>query len=278
MRIARVSTCAVALFCLAVAPVYAQKGKGGGAAAPHGNPHTTTAAKAPTLTTHGPSATTQGPKTTTHGPTTHGGPKSTTATTPTTKTHGNPHTTATASGTPTGGTTTATTTTSATTGTSTGTGTAATGTGTTATTTATPLNPIALKLQGKPLGDRIAKMLPPNMTLNRASSGFRNQGQFIAAVHVSQNLGIPFADLRAAMLGLPRPGTTPAPNTTLTPLSLGQAIQKLRPLANAPTEASHAETQARADLSTTTTGTTTAGTTTTTPRTTTTKTSKKKSD
>ena len=82
------------------------------------------------------------------------------------------------------------------------------------------------------------------------------------------------------MLGLPRPGTTPTPNTgtttpntTLTPLSLGQAIKQLRPLANAPTEASHAETQARADLSTTTTGTTTA-----TSGTTATKTSKKKSD
>ena len=110
------------------------------------------------------------------------------------------------------------------------------------------------------------------MTLNRASSGFRNQGQFIAAVHVSQNLGIPFADLRAAMLGLPRPGTTPAPNTTSTPLSLGQAIKQLRPQANAPIEASHAETQARADLSTTT------GTTTTTSRTPAAKTSKKKSN
>jgi len=115
-------------------------------------------------------------------------------------------------------------------------------------------------------------MLPANMTLNTASAGFRNQGQFIAAVHVSQNLGIPFADLRAAMLGLPRPGTTPAPNTTLTPLSLGQAIKQLRPQANAPTEASHAETQARADLSTTT------GTTTTTSRAPATKTSKKKSN
>jgi len=264
MRIARVSTCAVALFCLAVAPAFAQRGKGGGAAAPHGNPHTTPAAKAPTMTTHGPSATTQGPKTTTHGPTTSGSPKSNTATT-TTKTHGNPHTTAKVSGSATGGTTAPTTTTSATTGTS-------SNTGTTGTTTATPLNPIAQKLQGKPLGDRIAKMLPPNMTLNRASSGFRNQGQFIAAVHVSQNLGIPFADLRAAMLGLPRPGTTPAPNTTLTPLSLGQAIKQLRPQANAPTEASHAETQARADLSTTT------GTTTTTSRTPAAKTSKKKSN
>ena len=122
-------------------------------------------------------------------------------------------------------------------------------------------------------------MLPANMTLNTASAGFRNQGQFIAAVHVSQNLGIPFADLRAAMLGLPKPGTTPTsnttgtttPNATSTPLSLGQAIQKLRPAANATTEASHAETQARADLSTTT------GNTTTTSGTTTTKPSKKKS-
>ena len=120
-------------------------------------------------------------------------------------------------------------------------------------------------------------MLPANMTLNTASAGFRNQGQFIAAVHVSQNLGIPFADLRAAMLGLPRPGTTPPPNTTLTPLSLGQSIQQLRPFANATTEASHAETQARADLSTTTTGSTTTGTSTTTSGTTATKPSKKKS-
>ena len=95
-------------------------------------------------------------------------------------------------------------------------------------------------------------MLPANMTLNTASAGFRNQGQFIAAVHASQNLGIPFADLRAAMLGLPTPGTTTTPTTPLTRLSLGQAIQKLRPQANATTETSHAETQARADLSTTT--------------------------
>jgi hypothetical protein len=117
-------------------------------------------------------------------------------------------------------------------------------------------------------------MLPAKMTLNDASSGFRNQGQFIAAVHVSQNLGIPFADLRVALLGLPKPGTTTtSTTTTLTPQSLGQAIQKLQPSANATTEAAHAETQARADLSTTTTGTTT-----TTSRTTATKTSKKKSN
>jgi hypothetical protein len=271
MRIARISACAVALFCLALAPAYAQKGQAGGGSATHGNPHATTAAKAPAPTTHGPSATS-------HGPTTQGGPKTTTGTTTTTtKAHGNPHTTATTSGTSTGGTNTATSTTSATTGT-------ATSTGTTATTSTTPLNAIALKLQGTPLGNRIAKMLPANMTLNSASSGYRNKGQFIAAVHVSQNLGIPFADLRATMLGLPltgtttggtSSGTTATTTTTLKPMSLGQAIQKLQPSANATTEAARAETQTRTDLSTTTTATTT---TTSKPTSTATKTSKKKSD
>ena len=238
MRIAHISASAVAMFCLAVAPAYAQKGKSGGGPATRGNPHTTTAAKAPTPTTHGPTATTHGPKTTPHG-----GPKTATATTTnTTKTHGNPHkTTTTASGTSTGGASAATSTTSATTGTAT--------TGETATTTTTTLNPIAQKLQGKPLGGRIEQMLPTGMTLNTASAGFRNQGQFIAAVHVSQNLGIPFADLKAAVLGLPPTG---APTTTTqTPLSLGQAIQKLKPFANATTEATRAETQATADLATT---------------------------
>ena len=257
MRIARISASAVAMFCLALAPAYAQKGKSGGAPTTHGNPHATTAAKAPTPTTHGPSTTT--------------------TTTTTTKAHGNPHTTATPSGTTTstGGTNTAT---------STASGTAVSGSSTGTTTTPTVLNPIALKLTGKPLGDRLAKMLPANMTLNSASTGFRNQGQFIAAVHVSQNLGIPFADLRATMLGLPLPGTTiggtpsgttTPTTTTLSPMSLGQAIQKLRPLANATTEAAHAETQTRTDLSTTTTATTT---TTSKTSSTATKPSKKKSD
>ena len=134
------------------------------------------------------------------------------------------------------------------------------------TTTATTLNPIAQKLQGKPLGARIEKMLPSTMTLNTASAGFRNQGQFIAAVHVSQNLGIPFADLKAAILGTAATGTTTATSTTTSsPLSLGQAIQKLQPSANSTTEAARAQTQATADLSTTSsTGTTTPTTTTTT--------------
>ena len=121
------------------------------------------------------------------------------------------------------------------------------------TTTATPLNPIAAKLQGKPLGSRIEQMLvPTGMTLNAASDGFRNQGQFIAALHVSQNLSVPFADLKATMLGTPVPGATVAPTS---PMSLGQAIQRLKPFSNPTTEATRAETQASADLQTITTST-----------------------
>jgi hypothetical protein len=122
------------------------------------------------------------------------------------------------------------------------------------------------------------------MTLNQASEGFKNQGQFIAALHVSQNLNIPFKDLKAAMLGTPATtpgsttpagttptgttptGTTPtgtAPTgttpTTSAPMSLGQAIHKLRPSANSTTEAQHAQTQAATDLNGTTTSTTTSG-------------------
>jgi len=92
-------------------------------------------------------------------------------------------------------------------------------------------------------------MLPKDMTLNQASLGFKNQGQFIAALHVSQNLKIPFAQLKTAMTGidptLPPGTTTQQPTTTL---SLGQAIQKLRPSADTDGAVSSAEHQASTDL------------------------------
>jgi hypothetical protein len=52
------------------------------------------------------------------------------------------------------------------------------------------------------------------MTLEQASTGFRNQGQFVAALNVSRNRGIAFADLKTAM--------------TVEGLSLGQAVRRLR--------------------------------------------------
>lgn len=48
---------------------------------------------------------------------------------------------------------------------------------------------------------RVTAMLPQGMSLADASSGFKTQGQFIAALHASRNLGIPFAALKAKMTG-----------------------------------------------------------------------------
>ena len=85
------------------------------------------------------------------------------------------------------------------------------------------------------LSSRLQALLPPGMTLANAAAGFKNQGQFIAALHVSQNLGIPFADLKAKMTGSDH-------------VSLGKAIQALRPDLSpdqAKTAAKTAETEAK---------------------------------
>ena len=121
----------------------------------------------------------------------------------------------------------------------------------------TRLNPIAAKIASKPqLNARITAMLPKGMTLNQASRGFKNQGQFIAALHVSQNLGCDcFRQIKTDM--------------TRRNLSLGQAIQDVKKTANMPVEVHRAETETDHDVksvaSTTTvatTGTITAKTTT----------------
>ena len=63
---------------------------------------------------------------------------------------------------------------------------------------------------------KVESMLPRGTSLKTAASGFKNQGQFIAALHVSKNLNIPFNELKARMTG---------PNA----MSLGQAVHVLRP-------------------------------------------------
>jgi hypothetical protein len=104
------------------------------------------------------------------------------------------------------------------------------------TTTTTPLNPIAAKIASKPqLNTRLTAMLPKDMTLNQASMGFKNQGQFIAALHVSQNLGCDcFKQIQTDM--------------TKKGMSLGQAIQDVKKTANSTVEAQKAETEANDDL------------------------------
>src|SRR5262249_19227691 len=64
------------------------------------------------------------------------------------------------------------------------------------------------------LSSKLQSLLPPGTNLQTASQGFKNLGQFVAAVHVSHNLGIPFDQLKAKMMGPPKE-------------SLGQAIDAL---------------------------------------------------
>ena len=70
--------------------------------------------------------------------------------------------------------------------------------------------------QNPALASQLQKLLPAGTNLQTAASGFKNLGQFVAAVHVAHNLHIPFAQLKAKMTG---------PDSE----SLGRAIQDLRP-------------------------------------------------
>lgn len=89
------------------------------------------------------------------------------------------------------------------------------------TTTTTPgstttLTRVQLKLQKNTnLASKLQSRLPAGTNLTLAASGFRNLGQFVAAVNVSNNLGIPFAELKTRMVDQG--------------MSLGQAIQDARP-------------------------------------------------
>jgi len=80
------------------------------------------------------------------------------------------------------------------------------------------------------------------MNARQACSGFKNLGQCVAAAHVSKNLDIPFANLKAKMLG------TSTGTATSKPMSLGQAIQALSPHANVKAETRKAKKQADDDF------------------------------
>lgn len=95
---------------------------------------------------------------------------------------------------------------------------------------------VGQQLVQKPkLAARVQLLLPPNTDLQLASAGFKNLGQFVAAAHVSNNLSIPFDQLKLRLTGTD-------------PKSLGQAIQELKPTVNATAEVKRAEAQAKKDL------------------------------
>jgi hypothetical protein len=181
---------------IAAAPAWAQ-GRGKGQA----NHPTTTGAKAGgAKTDHPKPATAKGPKSTTTTTTTtsHGnGPKAKTQTADVGgKAKGNPHRTTT--------------------------------TNTTVVSNVTPTTPTTVHVKNPKLEARLLGLLglPADTPITDVSSGFKNWGQFVAAVHVSENLGLDFNTLKAAMTGIPA-GSPAGTAPTTQPMSLGQAIQSL---------------------------------------------------
>ena len=87
--------------------------------------------------------------------------------------------------------------------------------------------PDQVLMQNTQLSSKLSSLLPAGTNLQTAASGFRNLGQFVAAVHVSHNLGIPFDQLKCTELATADacPGmTVPSKGS-----HLGQAIQTLKP-------------------------------------------------
>ena len=95
--------------------------------------------------------------------------------------------------------------------------------------------PGELLTQNTQLNSKLQSLLPPGTDTQAAASGFKNLGQFVAAVHVSKNLGIPFDDLKAKMTGSDA-------------VSLGKAIHELQPSVNTKQAAKEANRQAKHDI------------------------------
>lgn len=85
------------------------------------------------------------------------------------------------------------------------------------------------------LADNLKSDLPEGSDLKTEAEGFKNLGHFVAAVHVSKNLDIPFADLKAKMMA----GD-----------SLGQAIHALKPEVDSTKVADDALKQAGTEVTT----------------------------
>src|SRR5215467_7667471 len=85
------------------------------------------------------------------------------------------------------------------------------------------------------LASKLQSLLPSGTNLQMAAQGFKNLGQFVAAVHVAHNLGISFDELKAKMIGPPKE-------------SLGKAIHAMKPDANSSEETKKGEKQAKQDM------------------------------
>lgn len=85
------------------------------------------------------------------------------------------------------------------------------------------------------LAAKLQKLLPDGPNINQACDGFKKLGDCISAIHVSLNLGIPLADLKAKVTGK---GSE----------SLDKAIHELKPDADAKAEKKKAFKQAEKEI------------------------------
>lgn len=74
--------------------------------------------------------------------------------------------------------------------------------------------PSQLLQQNTKLSSKLQTLLPKGTNVEQAASGFRNLGEFVAAVHISKNLNIPFDQFKEKVTN----GD-----------SLGKALRKLNP-------------------------------------------------
>jgi hypothetical protein len=90
-------------------------------------------------------------------------------------------------------------------------------------------------LRDSKLAAKLQKLLPQGPTVQEACDGFKKLGDCVSAIHVSQNLGIPLADLKAKVTGK---GAE----------SLDKAIHELKPDVDAKAEKKKANKQAEKEI------------------------------
>lgn len=118
-----------------------------------------------------------------------------------------------------------------------------------------PKTPDQLLTRNTKLSANLQALLPAGTNLQTAAASFKNLGQFVAAVHVSHNLNIPFACLASDMTGDAPTTFAPAGATPTCPagtgtkkMNLGKSIHTLKPSltgSQANTAAKNAERQAK---------------------------------
>ncbi len=143
----------------------------------------------------------------------------------------------------------------------------------------TTTSPTTINFATTPLGQKLtkntalqSKLMTKLTTLGYAGTvfeaayGFKNLGQFVAATNVSQNLGIPFNQLKLQMTGLSVDANGNVMKANLNPdgtislvdpanvtnaastKSLGQSIQTLKPSANGTAAADTATEEAESEI------------------------------